>query len=157
MILVNMKIAIYSNFERDLNGNFAIKFYGEFQKQGANVFLILKNKEDYKKLQNINIGTFNDFYDLIITIGGDGTTLESIQGIYKNGTNVISINAGHLGFLSEYSTKEEFSIENIVSKLLKKEYKTMAKFCVVISSSPPSEKVKKIIVRGVCTKRVSFM
>ena len=45
------------------------------------------------------------------------------KGIYKNGTNVISINAGHLGFLSEYSTKEEFSIENIVSKLLKKEYK----------------------------------
>lgn len=114
-----MKVAIYSNFERDFNGDFAIKFYNEFKKQGAQVFLMSKNNQTF---DNVNIGTFDDFYDLIVAIGGDGTTLESIQGTYKNATHVIAINAGHLGFLSEYSTKQNFSIEDIVSKLLNKNY-----------------------------------
>lgn len=114
-----MKVAIYTNLDRDNNGEFALKFYKELVKQGADAYIILKNNQI---LDNVKIGTFQDTYDLLITIGGDGTTLEGVQGTYKNNTNVIAINAGHLGFLSEFSTKKEFSIKETVSKLLNNQY-----------------------------------
>ena len=41
--------------------------------------------------------------------------------------------------------------------VLKKNRRAKAKSFVVISSSPSSEKVKKIIVREICTKGVSFV
>ena len=40
---------------------------------------------------------------------------------------------------------------------IKKDKKAKAKSFVVISSSPSSEKVKKIIVREICTKEISFV
>ena len=40
---------------------------------------------------------------------------------------------------------------------IKKNKNEKAKFVLVISSSTPSEKVKKIIVREVCTTRISFV
>ena len=51
---------------------------------------------------------------------------------------------------SSRTTQCAFCIKKIIKKAKTKSF-------VVISSSPRSEKVKKIIVRGVCTKGISFV
>jgi len=44
--------------------------------------------------------------DMVISIGGDGTLLDSIQFVRHSGIPILGINTGRLGFLSNVSTNE---------------------------------------------------
>ena len=65
---------------------------------------------------------------------------------FKNAKNNILI------LLNDYLAAGIVPVED-----LKKNKNAKAKFVVVISSSTPLEKVKKIIMREVCTTRISWM
>ena len=57
--------------------------------------------------------------DILLSIGGDGTLLNTITLIRDSGIPVLGINTGRLGFISSVSTDQ---IDNAVNQLLKKEY-----------------------------------
>lgn len=44
--------------------------------------------------------------DLIVAIGGDGTTLKSVPYALRYNTPIVSVNTGNVGFLSAYSKDE---------------------------------------------------
>ena len=50
--------------------------------------------------------------NLVISVGGDGTFLRSIQKYYKINPLFANINFGNLGYLCEYSTKEVSELIN---------------------------------------------
>lgn len=56
--------------------------------------------------QFINIEEIDGSYDLIVSIGGDGTFLESMPFAVQNNIPIIGINSGRLGFLA-YISKED--------------------------------------------------
>lgn len=80
-------------------------------------FTIFISKVFFKFLKkiNVNLSKLKVFkkkyilkYNLIISIGGDGTLLESIKYIKKLKIPIIGINTGRLGFLSIISKKNIF-------------------------------------------------
>ena len=55
--------------------------------------------------------------DLVISIGGDGTFLQSIQKFYSCNPLFANINYGNLGYLCEYTSQElDFFIEDLLNK-----------------------------------------
>ena len=71
-------------------------------------------------LENLNKNTD---YDILISIGGDGTILSAIRSEYKNEKPILGIHAGRLGFLAESD------IENCkkILKLIKRSNYTIEK------------------------------
>tara|TARA_B100001115_G_C15810614_1_gene401864 strand:+ start:596 stop:1474 length:879 start_codon:yes stop_codon:yes gene_type:complete len=57
--------------------------------------------------------------DILLSIGGDGTLLNTITLVRDSGIPVLGINTGRLGFISSVSTDQ---IDNAINQLLKKEY-----------------------------------
>ena len=57
--------------------------------------------------------------DILLSIGGDGTLLNTITLIRDSGIPVLGINTGRLGFISSVSTDQ---IDNAINQLLKEEY-----------------------------------
>lgn len=62
--------------------------------------------------------TKNQNFDLLITIGGDGTLLNVVEKASKEATPVLAINCGRLGYLTEEVGDD---IEKAIFNLLKKE------------------------------------
>jgi NAD+ kinase len=58
-------------------------------------------RQVYRVFDNYN--DFDNTCDLMVSIGGDGTFLESIPYVIRQGLPIIGINSGRLGFLSNIS------------------------------------------------------
>ncbi|MBN1158563.1 MAG: NAD kinase [Bacteroidales bacterium] len=72
---------------------------------------------------------FDPFSDLMISIGGDGTFLESIPYVIRYDIPVIGINSGRMGFLA-YISREEIikAFDAIFNNNFDIEYRTMIHF-----------------------------
>lgn len=67
-------------------------------------FICCETGEEQKVSQVFNnFGELDKTFDLMVSIGGDGTFLESIPYVIHQDTPVIGINSGRLGFLSNIS------------------------------------------------------
>jgi NAD+ kinase len=60
---------------------------------------------------------FSGAYDILLSIGGDGTFLESATFVKDKGIPIAGINSGRLGFLANISKSEmESALKNILNK-----------------------------------------
>ncbi len=62
---------------------------------------------------------FSDTADLLISIGGDGTLLDTITLVRETGIPILGINMGRLGFLSSISKDE---IQQAIDSIMHKEF-----------------------------------
>ncbi|MCX7862460.1 MAG: NAD kinase [Bacteroidales bacterium] len=86
-----------------------------FLKENDSIGLNWKYIHSYNSLEKENL-----LFQIIITIGGDGTILESIHQLYPNlHLPVLGINSGRLGFLANINISE---IEKAIYHLLNKNY-----------------------------------
>lgn len=76
-----------------------------------------------------DVKNFDQSVDLMVSIGGDGTFLESIPYVIRQGLPVIGINSGRLGFLANIS-KESIrdAFESIFNGRFDIEYRTLIGF-----------------------------
>jgi NAD+ kinase len=64
--------------------------------------------------------------DLMLSIGGDGTFLDAVSHVYKNGTPVAGINCGRLGFLADITSENlEEALGQFVDGKYTLEYRSM--------------------------------
>ncbi len=81
-----------------------------------------------RKVQHVfrNPDDFDTTSDLIVSIGGDGTFLESIPYVIRQQTPIIGINSGRLGFLA-YISKDNITeaFQHILSGNFCHEYRTL--------------------------------
>ncbi len=92
-----IKICIYEPFFEFIQKRLSLK---------KNDFTFFTNKKG-----------FNENYDVFLSIGGDGTFLESVAFVKDKGIPIAGINSGRLGFLANISKKEmETALNNILSK-----------------------------------------
>ncbi|MFW5757191.1 MAG: NAD kinase [Bacteroidota bacterium] len=69
----------------------------------------------------------------MISLGGDGTLLDTLPLIRNSGIPVLGINTGRLGFLSSVSTDE---MESSVKEILEKKYQVEQRSLLYLDSGP---------------------
>ncbi|WP_299001398.1 NAD kinase [uncultured Tenacibaculum sp.] len=82
---------------------------------------------------------FNDLsntFDVMFTIGGDGTILRAVTYIRDLNIPIMGINTGRLGFLA---TIQKDQIEEAIDLVLKKEYTLQERSLLQIETSPSTE------------------
>src|SRR6056297_1510489 len=109
-----MKIAIYGKpYKNQLNtsirsilksiktSGFEVAIYEKFESYLLSEGHIDKGYQTFSR-ENVAIKDF----DCLVSIGGDGTLLDTLTIIRESGVPVIGINAGRLGFISNISIDE---------------------------------------------------
>jgi NAD+ kinase len=97
---------------------------------------------DGEKTIHYNAGDFHTFkaldpsYDLLITIGGDGTMLRAITYVGDLGIPIVGINTGRLGFLA---TIPRHKIENAIDDIIHENYHISERSLLSITTSPENE------------------
>ncbi|GAA4764868.1 MULTISPECIES: NAD kinase [Flavobacterium] len=98
----------------------------------------LKILQDNKAI-TIDLPTFSSYkdldksYDMLLSVGGDGTFLRAVTYVRKSGIPILGINAGRLGFLANV---QQENIEKILKLIIKKEYKISKRTLLSLSGTP---------------------
>ena len=111
---------------------FEEQFYELYQKDN-----LLPKK--YPTFSHFN--DLNNSFDLLFTIGGDGTILRSVAFIRNLNIPVLGINTGRLGFLA---TIQKDEIKQVVELLLLKEYKIQKRTLLSVKTTPTSKAISDI-------------
>ena len=112
-----MKIAIYGQFYKT-DPKHVSKLISILEKKNLIIFIEKNYLEKLYDLPN-SIKTFSNLdnsFDLLISIGGDGTILKAITYVKDLNIPIVGLNTGRLGFLAkiQFDKLEEF-IDTIVS------------------------------------------
>ena len=139
-----MKIAIFGRFYHknsessietllSILENKSVEIY--FDKQ---FFTSIKAQEN-SNLNTINFKTFkvlDNSYDLLISVGGDGTMLRAITFVRNFSIPIVGINTGRLGFLA---TIQKDNIEKAINDILKGNYSISERSLLSIKTEPENE------------------
>jgi NAD+ kinase len=96
-------------------------------------------KKEYK--------TFNDYkcldssFDLLVSIGGDGTILRAATYVRDSGIPILGINAGRLGFLAKVQ-KEDIGV--FLQIVLEKKYTISERTLLSLECSPENEQISEL-------------
>ena len=83
----------------------------------------------------------NNNFDVMFTIGGDGTILRAVTYIRNLGIPILGINTGRLGFLATIQKNE---IRQSIELILKKEYTLQQRSLLEVSTSPKNNDISAI-------------
>lgn len=109
-----MKLFLYVNKDKDADGKWLKKTADFLTKEGIDFSLL--SDDDLSKTANA---------DALVVFGGDGTILFVNEFANKNGIPLIGVNAGKLGFLTEFEKFEtEFAIKSLKDNVLVKDFRT---------------------------------
>ncbi|WP_136667488.1 NAD kinase [Flavobacterium sp. H122] len=106
----------------------------------------LKMLQDNKVI-TIDLPTFsshsdlNKSYDMLLSVGGDGTFLRAATYVRNSGIPILGINAGRLGFLANV---QQENIEKILKLVIKKEYKISKRTLLSLNCSPKIDAIKDL-------------
>ncbi|WP_418509104.1 NAD kinase [Corallibacter sp.] len=136
-----MKIAIFGQFYH-INAEEAVKILFDYLNMHhlkafieENFFNIINSQLKTQK----NYDSFNTFtsldksFDLLISIGGDGTILRAITLVKDLGIPIVGINTGRLGFLA---TIQNDYITTAIDHILKGNYKISERSLLEIKTTP---------------------
>lgn len=80
----------------------------------------------------------DDSFDLLISIGGDGTILRAITYVRDLGIPIVGINTGRLGFLATIQTEE---IESALAEIFNGNYKISQRSLLSVITLPNSSEI----------------
>jgi len=123
-----MKIAIYGHPFEDITNEFVKKLFLKLDKADVEILLFEEFHSFLKETVKIDIknsklfNSYNDIpedTDFFISIGGDGTFLETVSFVRDSGIPIVGVNSGRLGFLATISKED---IDKAVDDLLNNNY-----------------------------------
>lgn len=143
-----MKIGIYGQFYHKDSEIFIQQLFDLLEKQNITFLVeegfskIIRENEIIDK-KYYNFPTFEKLdssYDLLFSIGGDGTILKSVSFVRELNIPIVGINTGRLGFLATIQKEE---IENSLEAILKKEYSISKRELLCLTTESEKEKNQK--------------
>ncbi len=100
---------------------------------------IKKDKVSAKKYSPFaSFKTLDHTYDLLISIGGDGTILRAITFVRDLAIPIIGINTGRLGFLSTIQTNQ---IKEAINHILKGNYNISERTLLSVETNPENKDI----------------
>lgn len=104
-------------------------------------FLSQQNETIQKSSAIRTFKSLDKSYDLLISIGGDGTILRAITYVRDTDIPIVGINTGRLGFLATIQTDE---IESALSEIFKGEYKISERSLLSVETSTKNDAIEDI-------------
>ncbi len=143
-----MKIAIYGQYYKAEDKKYVKELINILSSHKIEIII----EENYylaleKHIKITGIKTFasykelNNSFDLMFTIGGDGTILRAVTFIRDSNIPIVGINTGRLGFLATVQKEE---ITNAVELLLKKQFKIKERSLLSVTTSPKIESLASL-------------
>jgi NAD+ kinase len=83
----------------------------------------------------------NSSFDMLISIGGDGTILRAATLVRDSGVPILGINAGRLGFLA---TVQKDNIAEFMQFIIDKKYSVSKRTLLSLTCSPDNEAIQDI-------------
>ena len=106
------KVAIYSKDSNLKTRECVIKLVNEFTSRGTRI-LLHRRSDDLSTGQNegsaerfTDLSAVQVLPDIVLSVGGDGTFLETVHLVKDFGIPVAGVNTGRMGFLANISTDE---------------------------------------------------
>jgi len=102
-------------------------------------FLAALEEHQVLKLNNASLNSFEQLdasYDLLISIGGDGTILRAITYVRDLAIPIVGINTGRLGFLA---TIQKTNINKAINDIIDGNYRISERSLLTISTFPESK------------------
>lgn len=141
-----MKIAIYGQYYQGNTHPSITTLLDFLVQEKLEVFietdffeLIQKEDNDLLKYNCFNtFKTLDTTFDLLISIGGDGTILRAITYVRDLGIPIVGINTGRLGFLATIQTNQ---IESAMRSILEKQFKISERTLLSIQTNPENKDI----------------
>jgi NAD+ kinase len=116
------RVAIFSKDTNARTREGVNKLISEFCKRGIRMQIFQKSEDNLICQGDELIERFNEFSsfsvlpDLVLSVGGDGTFLETVLKVKDTGIPIAGVNTGRMGFLANISTEEiGHSIEMLIN------------------------------------------
>ena len=144
-----MKVAVFGRFYNETTSSSVITLFNSLVKKDVDAY-IETHFYDLIKAQNSNLDdyvAFNTFdvldssFDLLVSVGGDGTILRAITFVKDMGIPIIGINTGRLGFLA---TIQVDSIEKAIQDIIDGNYKISERSLLEIETSPENDEITSL-------------
>jgi NAD+ kinase len=144
-----MKVAIYGQYYQNSTEPIINDIFVFFNKNNVEMiiethFLEMLNERKIveKKYKTFTSHTeLDDSFDMLISIGGDGTLLRAATLVRDSGIPILGINAGRLGFLA--SVHKE-NIASFLQFVIDKKYTISKRALLSLTCTPPNESIDAI-------------
>jgi NAD+ kinase len=130
------KVAIFSKDNNSKTRDGVQRLVDEFCKRGIQIQLFQRAGEQKSQCQGELIERFNDLSDLsgkpdiVLSVGGDGTFLETVLKVKDMGIPVAGVNTGRMGFLANIPGDD---IGNSIDQLCHNDYEIIERTLLEIS------------------------
>jgi NAD+ kinase len=144
-----MKVAIYGKYYLNSTEPIINDIFVFFNNNGVEMIIesaFLKILHEKKIIQK-EYKTFTSHkeldssFDMLISIGGDGTILRAATLVRNSGVPILGINAGRLGFLA---TVQKENIAEFMQFIIDKKYTISKRTLLSLSCTPTNEAVEEI-------------
>jgi NAD+ kinase len=144
-----MKIAIYGQYYQNSTEPIIKDIFVFFNRNNVELVIeadfleMLYDKEiiqrDYKTFSSHT--ELDRSFDILLSIGGDGTILRAATLVRNSGVPILGINAGRLGFLA---TVQKENIASFLQIVLNKQYTLSKRTLLSLSCTPTNEALQDI-------------
>lgn len=137
-----MKIAIYGQSYQKNSDTYIQELLKVIQDANSDIYFesqFYKELLAEKVLKDPIYDTFSQLdnsYDLLVSIGGDGTILRAITFVQDHNIPIVGINTGRLGFLA---TIQKDNIKNAMNEVLEGKYHISERSLLTIETRPKPE------------------
>ncbi|WOD42126.1 NAD kinase [Hwangdonia lutea] len=141
-----MKVAVFGRFYNERTTVSVETLFNYLLKNDLDAYIetefynLIKNEEPNKKGYT-SFKTFDALdtsFDLLVSIGGDGTILRAITFVQDLGIPIIGINTGRLGFLA---TIQVDGIENAIQDIIDGKYTISERSLLAIETTPKNDTI----------------
>jgi NAD+ kinase len=144
-----MKVAIYGQYYQNSTEPIIKDIFSFFIKNNVEMIIesnflnILKEKEIIKKdFKTFTLHTQLDTsFDMLISIGGDGTILKASTLVRDSGIPILGINAGRLGFLANV---QKDNIAEFMQFVIDKKYTISKRTLLSLTCYPENEAIRDL-------------
>ena len=144
-----MKIAIYGQYYQNSTEPIIKDIFVFFNKNNieivieSNFLALIQEKKiierEYKTFSSHS--ELDSSFDMLLSIGGDGTILRAATLVRDSGIPILGINAGRLGFLA---TVQKENIDAFLQIVIEKKYTLSKRTLLSLTSSPENEALNDI-------------
>ncbi len=137
-----MRLGIYSRILKEEHHGFVVKLFNLIKEHGIEPCIYEPYYQsiaplvefESKPLLFDSADSLKGKIDYLISIGGDGTLLDTVQYIRDSGVPVAGVNTGRLGFLADNDTEE---IESLLMVLKNNSHTTEPRALIQVNSNKP--------------------